>query len=277
MILAVFQAWRILGRVRPRLIWTAGSFIAIPIVWVGWVKGIPALTLQQDVRRGLANRLMEPFSALRLSSLPLEAFPPNVRRRYQYVGTFTRFSPEARAPDAPAVARTWDGSPLVLVLGGSSGAHSLNRLLWETLPKIAALRCTVVHSVGRGEGPHAPRQTNYVPFEHIGEDLGWLYRHASVVISRSGMNAIAECAAFSIPLILVPLANTHQEQNARWVEREKSAIVLEGSRRSSDELFRWIAEGVAGRLKPYGSRLHKLLPCASAPVVAKVIQNLNTR
>src|SRR3989344_750964 len=46
---------------RPQALVTAGSYVAVPLAWAAWVLRVPILVHQQDLRIGLANKLVLPF------------------------------------------------------------------------------------------------------------------------------------------------------------------------------------------------------------------------
>ena len=57
-----FQSlWRI-ARFRPDAVLTAGSFVAVPVACAAKVLGVPIFVHQQDLRWGLANRIMRPLA-----------------------------------------------------------------------------------------------------------------------------------------------------------------------------------------------------------------------
>ena len=75
------------------------------------------------------------------------------------------------------------------------------------------------------------RNVEYEMIEYL-KDLTPLIGAADLVISRAGATSVSEITALGIPSILVPLPNSpggHQEENARFFEREGSAIVVRDS------------------------------------------------
>ena len=49
-------------RFKPDVILTAGGFVCVPVAYAGWVLRKKVLVHQQDLRIGLANRLMKPIA-----------------------------------------------------------------------------------------------------------------------------------------------------------------------------------------------------------------------
>ena len=62
-LIAFWQSFFILIFFRPNIILSAGGFVSVPVVLVAWILGIPVLIHQQDIRPGLANKLMAPAAA----------------------------------------------------------------------------------------------------------------------------------------------------------------------------------------------------------------------
>ena len=59
---AFFKSLKVLRNERPDLVISAGGFVSVPLVWAAAAKNIPILIHQQDMRAGLANKLMAPFA-----------------------------------------------------------------------------------------------------------------------------------------------------------------------------------------------------------------------
>ena len=59
---AFFKSLAVLRQERPAIVISAGSFVSVPLVWAAACRRIPILIHQQDIRPGLANKLMAPFA-----------------------------------------------------------------------------------------------------------------------------------------------------------------------------------------------------------------------
>src|SRR3989338_2664904 len=62
-ILGFFQSLAFILIRRPRVIVSAGGFVSVPLVWAGWVCRVPCIIHQQDIKVGLANKLMQLFAS----------------------------------------------------------------------------------------------------------------------------------------------------------------------------------------------------------------------
>ena len=120
----------------------------------------------------------------------------------------------------------------VLVLGGSQGAHALNR----ALPAAAALadrRLEIRHQAGEGQVEETRKRYREAGVDAsvaaFVDDVAAAYGWADVAVCRAGASTVAELAATGVGSILVPYpwaADDHQAVNARYLERRGAACVV---------------------------------------------------
>ena len=127
---AVLAARRALARHGSDVLLGLGGFTCLPAVLAARSLGIPVALLEINAVAGRATRWLAPLAAR-----VLHAWPP-ARPSTRHVFTGPPLGPEfALPPPAAAAARRALGFPehipLVLVLGGSQGAQSLNRFCRE--------------------------------------------------------------------------------------------------------------------------------------------------
>lgn len=218
---ATLVAWQKLRALRPAMVVTAGSYVAVPVAWAAERLHIPILLYQQDVTLGLANRLIAKHAALRCAVADAQA--RLLPQPAAVVGYALR--PDLRSGDASRAAAKYNldiQKPTILVIGGSSGAFELNRRFIAALPHLQP-NIQVVHITGEGKGI-TTAQPGYVPVSFTNRELPDLYALATFVVSRAGSNVLAELTALGKPVLVVPLPNTHQVQNAAVLE-EYGALV----------------------------------------------------
>src|SRR5699024_12300703 len=56
-----FQAWRILGKKKPAVIFSKGGFVSVPVILASKLRGVPAVIHESDYKPGLANHIAFPF------------------------------------------------------------------------------------------------------------------------------------------------------------------------------------------------------------------------
>lgn len=238
LVLAFFQALFILKNYKPNIILSAGSFIAVPVVWAAALFKIPCCLHQQDVQVGLANKLMLPLASLVTTTLresvfhfqnllnrPLMKTIKRYKKRPEIVWTGNAIRPELKSGQISFLEKK-EGLPLVLILGGGTGALKLNRIVVESLPTLIQF-CQIIHITGKNK-MIKKEDTNYRAYEFIIETKGLVsfYQAADLVITRAGMSTLSELAYLDKAIIIIPLPDTHQESNAQYFLEHKAAVVL---------------------------------------------------
>lgn len=227
LVLAGFAAsFFLLIRYRPNVIVSAGGYVSVPLVWAGWILRIPALIHQQDARVGLANKLMAPF-ARRITS----AF----ERGYKYFGTkkCVVIGNPVRSDlyqNDKAKALVFFGFsntvPTILVLGGGTGAQTLNRLVMQTLENLVQF-CQIIHATGKGKMATEARHSRYRSYEFLdAEAIAMAYAASDLVVSRAGMSTLTELAYLQKPVVVIPIPGTHQEDNAHEFTKHNACELL---------------------------------------------------
>ncbi|WP_137887787.1 undecaprenyldiphospho-muramoylpentapeptide beta-N-acetylglucosaminyltransferase [Pseudomonas sp. 2FE] len=227
LVLALFQARRIVRKLRPVCVLGMGGYVTGPGGLAAKLAGVPLIIHEQNAVAGTANR-----SLVRFATRVCEAFPntfgASAKRRT--TGNPVREELFLETP-RPALHNR---KLRLLILGGSLGAEPLNKLLPEALGEVPAeLRPEVVHQAGkqhaevtadryRAEGV----QAHVAPFI---QDMAGAYAWADLVVCRAGALTISELAAAGLPSILVPLPHAiddHQTRNADYLAREGAAFLL---------------------------------------------------
>ena len=238
--LGFFQALWHLFRFMPDAVFAKGGSVSVPVGVAAWVLRIPLVIHDSDAVAGRANRFLAKFASRIAVAYPTakEFFPAwktaltgNPVREEILAGNAAR---------ARAQHHFTESKPVVLVLGGSQGARSLNTAFVRILPGLLKV-AQVLHQTGAanfedvtlraGElGIKAGRE-GYIPVPFLtAQELADVLALSEVAISRAGASSIADLAATGKPSILVPLpsaANDEQRMNAYEVARFGGAVVLE--------------------------------------------------
>jgi len=199
-----WQALRVLRAVRPRVVFSKGGFVSVPVVTAAWLLRVPVVLHESDLTPGLANRMCIPM-ATRVLTTFAETLTHLPARRSACVGAVVR--PDLLTGDAAAGRRLcgFDGArPVVLVSGGSLGSTELNRLVRACLQDLLT-DFQVVHICGRGQRVEALAQASYCQFEFVTTELPALVAAADIVVSRAGANALHEFLALKKPMLVIPL------------------------------------------------------------------------
>lgn len=234
----------------PDVVFAKGGSVSVPVCLAARIYRIPVVIHDSDAVAGAANRFLSRFAARVAVAYPsaTEYFPPD---RTALTGNPVR--PELLSGDPHRANERFGllpGRPLVLILGGSLGARSLNMAVVKMLPNL--LRETqVLHQTGSdnhretvalaGEQGIKVGRDGYLAMPFLrADELADAFSRADVVISRAGASSIAEIAACKKTAILVPLstaANDEQRMNAFEVAKVGGAIVLEEQNLGEHLLF----------------------------------------
>lgn len=232
-IIGFFNSLKILKSFRPDCVFGTGSFIQVPLVWAAKFLGIPVILHQQDYLAGLANKLCQ-FAAIKITV----SFEESAKGFYSGFGIFYKkhkekiiltgnpFREELKeAPKAEALKffNLKNDLPVLLVLGGGTGAEYLNKLVAESLPNLTKF-IQVIHSTGKGKTGAATME-NYHPFEFI-DHMAEAYAAADIVLARAGMSTITELSNLKKVSIIVPMPDSHQETNTLALMRHEAAIIV---------------------------------------------------
>ena len=231
-----FISWRLLSTEKPDIVVSAGSFVSVPLVWAAAWKRIPVLIHQQDVRPGLANRLMAPFARLVTVTFKKSV---NDFKNAAWIGNPVRdwMISNEELTSVKEKFRVSGAHPLILVVGGGTGAAELNRLVYDAVPSLSGV-CQIIHVVGKGKLPDKiSNQADYQVHEFIANrHILALMQVSDLVVSRCGLAFLTELSFLSKAAILVPMPASHQEDNAAIFQEAGAAVVLREQKTSADEL-----------------------------------------
>jgi len=225
---------------RPDLVIGIGGYTSAPLIAAAFLLGIKRAIVEPNAYPGMANRVLSPLANIVFVSFA-EALPFFEIGKARVVGTPIRRAFLGEVPSteiAPPDAR----GPLLLVLGGSQGARSINRAMTGAFPTLAQSQVGVrlIHQTGEQDceevtavyraalqqlGPSVAAP-EVAPFLF---DMPRAMKQADLIVSRAGATTVAEITACGKPAILIPFPHAihgHQERNARVLEQAGAAQVI---------------------------------------------------
>jgi UDP-N-acetylglucosamine--N-acetylmuramyl-(pentapeptide) pyrophosphoryl-undecaprenol N-acetylglucosamine transferase len=269
----------ILLREKPRLVFSKGGYVSVPPVAAARLLRIPSLTHESDLRPGLATRINTRFADRVLVSFSASDRYFGVRFRSKVIHTGNPIRKELLSGD-PQVGRAMFGCPanlpLLLVLGGSLGAASINRLVLEAVDSLR-MSCFVVHQLGSGHFHGSEVQSNYYPAAYFDEELPDILAAADLVLCRAGANTLWELAALGKPSVLIPLprgsSRGDQIENAGFFAEAGASTVLKQEGLTPHELSEVVLHllGNADKLERMGRRASELSRPDAASRIAQLI------
>lgn len=269
------EAKKLLKELQPDVIFSKGGFVSVPVVIAAKKCGIPAVIHESDMTPGLANKLCIPSARKVCCNFPetVSSLPAG-----KAVLTGTPIRQELMKGNADAALAFCGFSrekPVLMIIGGSLGAASVNENIRKILPELLK-EFQVIHLCGKGKTDESLNGTRgYVQYEYIEQELPDLFALADIVISRAGANAICEIHALRKPNLLIPLSakasRGDQILNARSFERQGYSMVLEEEEITEERLLSAVRELYANR-QTYISAMSKSKLLNSIDQIASLIE-----
>ena len=127
--------------------------------------------------------------------------------------------------------------PRLLVMGGSLGARAVNDGMIAAIDALQERNIEIRHQTGQADyervrAAYRQDKARHVRVEPFITDMPKAYAWADLIFCRAGASTLAEVTAAGLPAVLAPFpqaAQDHQRHNARWLESEGAALVLEQS------------------------------------------------
>jgi len=227
LIRSFFDAWKVLRVERPDVIVTAGGYVSVPLVVLGWMMGVKSWVHQQDVVPGLANKIMARFAS-KISvtfDQSKEAFKAS---KTTVTGNAVRPSMLLGDRGRGLARYGLDADrATIVVIGGGGGSAWINDTV-SALAENLAEKWQVLHITGASmfefvqvDNPH------YVVVPIVNERMEDVYAMADLVICRAGLGTMTELVHVCKPAIVIPIPDSHQEMNAYYLYENQAAIILD--------------------------------------------------
>lgn len=221
-----FQSLFFFIKFKPDVLLTAGGFVAVPVSLAAWVCGVRVLVHQQDVRVGLANRIIARV-AFKITVTFKESVA-DFSKKSVLTGNAVRKVGVCGDLEVGRVRERYgfqNELPVLLVLGGGTGASGINELLKKSTGELSRV-CNVLHVAGKGK-ELAANSSYYYGVEFLNKDeLSDAYGISDVVVSRAGMGTLSELSRLRKASIVIPMPNSHQEENAEVLKAGGASIIL---------------------------------------------------
>jgi UDP-N-acetylglucosamine--N-acetylmuramyl-(pentapeptide) pyrophosphoryl-undecaprenol N-acetylglucosamine transferase len=226
-----WDAWRMIGKVKPDVIFSKGGFVSVPVVVAARLRRVPTIIHESDLTPGLANKLAIPF-VKKVFTTFRETVAVLPEKKAEHVGAIIReelFTGD-QVRGNKLIGKV-SNKPVLLIMGGSIGSQKINGMIRENLDTLLR-QFHIVHICGRDNVDHQIEKNGYTQFEYVNEELKDLFAITDYVISRAGANAIFEFLALGLPMLLIPLSKAasrgDQIDNAKSFQKQGIAeMVLE--------------------------------------------------
>jgi UDP-N-acetylglucosamine--N-acetylmuramyl-(pentapeptide) pyrophosphoryl-undecaprenol N-acetylglucosamine transferase len=234
----VVEAFFILLRERPRVVVSFGGYIALPVVFAAWLLRIKAVTHEQTMTSGMANRILAKFANKIFVSWP------NSKKFYPANKTILTGNPIRKEVfDITTNQFNFNNDlPIIYITGGNQGANTINWRLFEILPELLKTN-NIIHQTGnstltndftKAQQKHAslPAQLKerYVfAANFYGPEIGEIFAKAQLVVSRAGANTVSEIIALDKYALFIPIpwsSGNEQQKNAEYAHSLGNGEIL---------------------------------------------------
>jgi UDP-N-acetylglucosamine--N-acetylmuramyl-(pentapeptide) pyrophosphoryl-undecaprenol N-acetylglucosamine transferase len=227
-------ARKVLREFQPNALFFTGGYLAAPMALAG--AKIPTLLYVPDIEPALALKTVARFADRIAVTAPdsKRYFHPRshiVETGYPVRSNFAKWDRKS----ARAALNLENDKPVLLVTGGSRGAHSINQAVLKHLPSLLEIT-QVVHLSGEldwqtVEAAQSNNPKNYHAFPYLHEEMGAALASADLVISRAGASSLGEYPLLGLPAVLVPYPHAwrYQKVNADYLASHGAAVIIEDS------------------------------------------------
>jgi UDP-N-acetylglucosamine--N-acetylmuramyl-(pentapeptide) pyrophosphoryl-undecaprenol N-acetylglucosamine transferase len=217
---------------RPKLILSTSNFLSVPMIWAAAFCNIflgsrrikiaihlldPQNTTIKLTKR-FADLLSAGFPSMASKLGPKALVTPNPVRRSSFQN-LDKKSAIQKLVDANLLDPNRLDKPLFLIFGGGSGAKFINDWVIDNLETLIQ-KCNVLHLTGflQKEESALSNTEGYVCTQGLTDLMAAAYIASDLVMCRAGMSSAAELLYLQKPSFIVPIPDSHQEQNAALVK-----------------------------------------------------------
>ena len=282
-------AKQFLKEFRPMAAVGVGGYASGPTLNIAASMGIPCLIQEQNSYAGVTNKLLaKKAERICVAYEGMERFFP--KEKIMLTGNPVRQSlldTDVSREDAIKTLGFEEGKPLILLVGGSLGARTINESIMQHLDIIENSDIQVLLQTGSyyfddikkklSEHKNIP---NLKVVDFI-SDMGTAYKAADLVVSRAGASSISEFCLIGKPVILVPspnVAEDHQTKNAMALANNGAALMVKDCC-AADKLLNLAFETVRNedKLSELSTNILKMALPNSADIIADEVIKMATR
>jgi len=271
---------------RPQVAVGVGGYASAPTLNAAYAMGIPCLIQEQNSYAGVTNKsLAKKAEKICVAYDGMERFFP--ADRIMKTGNPVRQAllDNTMSKEEACKAMGLDpGKPIILVIGGSLGARTVNDSIAGGIERFDNAGIQVVWQTGKYYAKECERKaegSKFVKAQAFISDMATAYRAADIVISRAGASSISELCLLGKASILVPspnVAEDHQTKNARALSDKNAAIFVadkDARTKLVDEAIKLVSD--KAHIASLETEVKKLAYHNSAEVIAKEVIKLAER
>jgi UDP-N-acetylglucosamine--N-acetylmuramyl-(pentapeptide) pyrophosphoryl-undecaprenol N-acetylglucosamine transferase len=294
-LIGVIRSLFLIMEVKPKVVISAGGYVQVPVIIAAWIMRVPRLIHQQDIIPTFSNKLVAP-----LATKITTTFENSTKDFFQGSGFEKNYSKPSKIiwtgnpcaiPESERVLNKEKKAaaqklfnldpafPTVLLIGGGTGAAGLNLALHHNLPELLNV-AQVIHSAGKGkmiasqlDSPELAARYRQIEFI---DDMNAAYAAADIVIARAGIGTLTELSVLGKVSIIVPMPNSHQEWNAKFLYDRDAALILDQADITSGMLAKLVRKILfdAEMQKTLQTNIRAIMPANATHQILEIIQSI---
>lgn len=282
---SMLKARKILKRFNPDVVVGVGGYASGPMLRVATMAGVPALIQEQNSYPGITNKVLaSKVQKICVAYQGMEKYFP--KEKIILTGNPVRQdiqNLEGKKPRAYEFFNLIEGKPVLLVIGGSLGARTINESIYQLLPVLTENNIQLIWQTGKTYYETAKQAvlqyTNkgIFAFDFITK-MDYAYAAADLVVSRAGASSVSELCIVQKPCILIPspnVAEDHQTKNAMALVNYNAAVLVkdaEAKEKLKAEILRLINSD--SEKEKLSINISKLALNNAADIIAAEVINL---
>jgi UDP-N-acetylglucosamine--N-acetylmuramyl-(pentapeptide) pyrophosphoryl-undecaprenol N-acetylglucosamine transferase len=285
MFLAYRRIRKLISQFKPDVMVGTGGYVTVPSALAARMSGVPLVLQEQNSVPGRANRFLSRFATEIHIHFTESRRYFHDRGKLRLSGNPVRLrSSEGRASRIRQKYRLFTDRKTILILGGSQGAHSINKAFQELLPHFRQDR-SVQFVIQTGKDDYRPvldgvRDSGVrVVVKSFIHEIEELYAVSDLVVARAGAMTVSEISACGLPSILIPFPyamNDHQTANARALADKGAALLIPDSDLDGERLAATIRGllGDSAKLREMGRNSYSLSRPDAARHIAESVEKV---
>jgi len=237
LIKSFFQVRKIVADFKPDAVVGVGGYSSFPVLKQAQLKGIPTFIHESNSFAGKTNMMIgKNATKVFVASDGMEKFFP--KEKILITGNPVRKSIAESTVTRSQACRFFnleENKTIVLAVGGSLGAKSINEALANKLDAFRNQNIQLIWQTGKTTGATYKEKAKgllNVWVDDFITQMEMAYAAADIVISRSGAMAVTELCVAKKPVVFVPFpfaAEDHQTVNAQVLVNKKAALMIKDS------------------------------------------------
>ena len=230
------RAKKVLRDFQPDIAVGVGGYASGPMLKEAQKRGIPTLIQEQNSYAGVTNKLLAAKAGkICVAYEGMERFFP--ADRIVMTGNPVRkevVSSKLSREDAKRQLGFNPNRPLVVVVGGSLGARTINDSMKGAVRRLLDSGASVLWQTGKFYADECREAVKDIIDDNLQVEpfvnrMDLVYRGADLMVSRAGASTISEIQLAGVPSVLVPspnVAEDHQRKNAEALAKRDAAVMV---------------------------------------------------